>query len=199
MNESRINIHRSFFALLVGNGIAIFLSGVVCVLVGQATHPEFFQEFKQFRGLQDQTPMDKGNDLAKESAREPRGSDGKRSAVEEPREEVAGPKLPMAFMALSLGINLVCAGLSGYVCVKIAGFAATSHGMLMVLFLVVWKIQQLLGFVENGVPAFLLAIELIALPVACLFGASIGSDIDSELAETDSELAETEVTADQTS
>ena len=93
-------------------------------------------------------------------------------------------------IGLTILIDAAFCALAGYVCVIIAGFAKNNHGMLMALFIVVWKVQQLVNFVENQLPASLVGVEVIVLPIACIFGASMAGENDTVTEEEDGEKAE---------
>ena len=97
------------------------------------------------------------------------------------------PEFPITVIGLTILIDAAFCALAGYVCVIIAGFAKNNHGMLMALFIVVWKVQQLVSFVENQLPASLVGVEVIVLPIACIFGASMAGENDTVIEEEDGE------------
>lgn len=89
-------------------------------------------------------------------------------------KEIADKPLefPFGCAASFFVCDMIFAAIAGCVCVWIAGNSKFSHALLLAILIGVFKFQALLGFVENQIPKTLLTIELIATPLACVFGAS---------------------------
>ncbi len=190
MNDASVNLHRSFAALFVGNIIALFVSGLICILIGHSTNPDYFQQLREFKESQ-KTKVEKENKSDKKEEPKSDTNDKEKQEAAE-KKSVEKPELPFGLTVLIIGIDLLCAFAGGWVAVQIAGFAKNNHGMLMALFIVVWKIQQLVGFVDNQMPAMLLMMEVLAVPIACIFGAAMAGgndtfDEDEEVKEFDEE------------
>lgn len=199
MTDSPINLHRSLAGLIVGNLLAILISGVACFVAWQTTHPVFFKKLHEH--IQSEKPARPNDSQAASggSGKNPNAksqTSGSKASVQDtpdsgppadpsstqpPIDSAAKktpspkPDFPLTVIGLTLLIDVFFSCLAGFLCVKIAGFSGNHHGVLMAFFILVWKIQQLVGFVENQLPALLLSMELIALPVACLVGASLAN------------------------
>lgn len=194
MTQSPVNIHRSFAGLLVGNLLAILASGIACILIWQSLFPDFYQQLRQHLDEQKQVkesdpPANKKPDEDRKPDPQKPG-DAQKTGQEKNKEGAANdkqdvdpagakkkvtpiPEFSLMIWATTLMTDILFAAAAGFVCVLIAGFARNNHGVLMALFILVWKFQQLVGFVENQLPPSLILAEVIGLPIACLFGASM--------------------------
>lgn len=92
---------------------------------------------------------------------------------------------PFGYQVTIFICDVLFSALAGFATVSIAGFARFNHAVLLALFLGVWKAQQLLGAAENQLPSTLLTLELIAIPLACVFGASFLFEPENEGPEID--------------
>ena len=195
MSQQPINIHRSFAGLLVGNIVAIFVSGLVCILVWSSLFPDFYAQLRQhIKDTKNARQIEQKGVPEKKTDKDEKENRGKKNKTNEnPKEADAKevdakmgdsddaekpevtplPEFSLAIWATTLAIDLFFAALAGFLCVLIAGFARNNHAILMALFLLVWKVQQLIGFVENQVPPTLVLAEVIGLPIACVVGAAL--------------------------
>lgn len=198
MSQNRVNFHRSFGALLVGNVIAVFVSGLFCVISWQVIFPDFYDQLrehiqstkqakkqpaprnqeKKAKAVDELNKVDELRkdepDKDKQRADEDKPDPNPRQDLEE--KIVPLPDFHLGIWITTLTIDLFFAAVAGWVCVWIAGFSRNTHAMLMALFIMVWKAQQLFGFVENQAPPSLILAEFIGLPIACFLGASFFPD-----------------------
>ena len=133
-----------------------------------------------------EAPLDKDQQASQKTDQEKKDPEkaGQNDALQPPLQK---PEFPITVIGLTILIDAAFCALAGYVCVIVAGFAKNNHGMLMALFIVVWKVQQLVSFVENQLPASLVGVEVIVLPIACIFGASMAGENDTVIEEEDGE------------
>lgn len=197
MSNTTPNIPKSFAALILGNVIAIIFSSVISLLICQSFFPVFFQQFlergravKALEELESNKVAKEGDQQKKESndkekqegdiPQKPAAKESEREAEELDEDALAKLKeiaekpleFPFGCAASFFVCDMIFAAIAGCVCVWIAGNSKFSHALLLALLIAVFKFQALLGFVENQIPKTLLSIELIAAPLACIFGAS---------------------------
>lgn len=194
MSHSGVNYHRSLFGLVAGNLLAIFISSIACLLAWQIFFPGFVQDFQRsLKNRKHQRAAEAPDKSASDQPRK-RAPDGDAPSKPAEQKQLHSPagendgspresakEANIEFPAGVLGVTIIIDGLfaaaAGYACVRIAGFARNIHALLMAMFLLVWKIQQLTGFVANQLPTSLLVAEAILLPISCVVAASF-ADVD---------------------
>ena len=172
--------------MIIGNVIAILASSVISLLICQTYFPEFFQTFvERGRAVKALKKLDDGKGAENQSVRgkrkqnkEDQSADDKvpaldKDSIEKLREKAEKQiDFPFGCTVAFFVCDIVFAALAGCICVWIARNAKFSHALLLALLIGVFKFQAVLGFVENQIPKTLLTIELVAAPLACMFGAS---------------------------
>lgn len=204
MSNQTPNLPRSFAALIVGNVIAILVSTVISLLICQTFFPDFFQTFlergravKALKKLEsgedaeNQEAKGKGNPKKDDKSRDSKGTALDEGSIAKLREKAEKQiDFPFGCTVAFFACDVIFAALAGCICVWIARNAKFSHALLLALLIGVFKFQAVLGFVENQIPKTLLTIELIAAPLACMFGASFQFETNESQgeSETDKEL-----------